>query len=88
MDTNTVSWGDDQFNILQMIGSGVALDGMNGTSLDSILNKFAETTGSNKEGQAIDPNIAIAIKTYLTKMAVSSNNNLLSRLTGAVTNPN
>lgn len=88
MDTNTVSWGDDQFNILQMIGSGVALDGMNGTSLDSILNKFAETIGSNKEGQAIDSNIATAIKTYLTKMAVSSNNNLLSRLTGAVTNPN
>lgn len=86
MDTNSVSWGEDKFGILEMIGANLSLGAMTGDSATELAGKFAETVTSSEN--KIDPKIVSAVQTYLAKMAVSSNNNLLSRLTGAVTNPN
>jgi hypothetical protein len=86
MDTNTVSWGEDKFGILEMIGANLSLGAMTGDSATELAGKFAETVTSSEN--KIDSKIVSAVQTYLAKMAVSSNNNLLSRLTGAVTNPN
>jgi hypothetical protein len=86
MDTNSVSWGEDKFGILEMIGANLSLGAMTGDSADELSTKFAETVTTS--GNKIDPKIVSAVQIYLAKMAVSSNNNLLSRLTGAVTNPN
>ena len=86
MDTNSVSWGEDKFGILEMIGANLSLGAMTGDSATELAGKFAETVTSSEN--KIDPKIVSAVQTYLSKMAVSSNNNLLSRLTGAVTNPN
>ena len=85
-DTNTVSWGEDKFGILEMMGANLSLGAMNGDSAKQLSEKFAETVTSS--GSTLDPKIVSAVQTYLSKMAVGSNNNLLSRLTGAVTNPN
>ena len=86
MDTNTVSWGEEKFGILQMIGSGISLEAMSGNaSIDEIINKFETTVKSNG---SIKPEIVEGIKASLAQKAIGSNNDLLSRLTGAVTNPN
>lgn len=86
MDTNTVSWGEEKFGILEMIGSGISLDVMNGNaSIDTMINNFTNTISSNGN---IKPEIVQGIKASLAQKAIGSNNNLLSRLTGAVTNPN
>ena len=85
-DTNTVSWGEDKFGILEMMGANLSLGAMSGDSAEELAGKFAETVTSS--GNKVDPKIVSAVQTYLAKMAIGSNNNLLSRLTGAVTNPN
>jgi hypothetical protein len=86
MDTNTVSWGEEKFGILEMIGSGISLDVMNGNaSIDDMINKFTNTITSDGN---IKSEIVEGIKASLAQKAIGSNNNLLSRLTGAVTNPN
>lgn len=86
MDTNSVGWGEDKFGILEMIGANLSLGAMTGDSATELAGKFAETVMSSEN--KVDPKIVSAVQTYLAKMSVSSNNNLLSRLTGAVTNPN
>lgn len=87
MDTNTVNWGEERFGILEMIGANLSLGAMGGNSAEELADKLANTVTS-AEGNKIDPKIVSGVKAYLAKMAVSSNNNLMSRLTGAVTNPN
>ena len=85
MDNNTVTWGEEKFGILEMIGSGISLDAMNGANIDQLIDSFTNTVTSNG---TISSEIVTAIKASLAQKAIGSNNNLLSRLTGAVTNPN
>jgi hypothetical protein len=85
MDTNTVSWGEEKFGILEMIGSGISLDAMNGATIDQMIDQFTNTVTSNGN---LSSQIVAGIKASLAQKAIGSNNNLLSRLTGAVTNPN
>lgn len=85
MDTNTVSWGEEKFGILEMIGSGISLDAMNGATVDKMVDQFTNTITSNGN---LKSEIVAGIKASLAQKAIGSNNNLLSRLTGAVTNPN
>lgn len=85
MDNNTVTWGEEKFGILEMIGSGISLDAMNGASISDLIDRFTDTVTSNG---TISSEIVDGIKASLAQKAIGSNNNLLSRLTGAVTNPN
>ena len=58
MDTNSVSWGEDKFGILEMIGANLSLGAMTGDSATELAGKFAETVTSSEN--KIDPKIVIA----------------------------
>lgn len=84
-DTNSVDWADDTVNDFQLRAAGISLGSMSGgpdeaiTQIDMI-NKYLNEKGG-------DAAVANAVRLSLASAAVSANN-LLTRGTGAIINPN
>lgn len=84
-DNNVVNWNQEEINAFQLafavaslnIGTGTQTVGELADKIENVLNN-TETTKS----------LSTALRSFLAKQAVSSQGNLLSRLTGAVVNPN
>ena len=81
-DTNSVTWGQDSMDALQIELANIALKTIDdiGTGVDAT--RQAIDTLANNSGEA-----GTAVKAALAGMAVGKNN-LLSRTTGAILNPN
>jgi hypothetical protein len=84
MDSNSVNWTSDSMNAIQLGFAGVAGAAMGdstaavGKMIDTMSNEF-----TNVGKSALN-----ALKIQLANTAVSSQSNLLSRVTGAIWNPN
>lgn len=84
MDSNSVNWTSDSMNVIQLGFAGVSAAAMNdpkdavGKMIDTMSNEF-----TNVGESALN-----ALKIQLANTAVSSQSNLLSRVTGAIWNPN
>ena len=81
-DNNQVSWSEDKMNALDVELANIALEGIEnlGAGVDAAVqaaNKLAQNAGD----------VGIAVKTALAGEAIQKNN-LLSRTTGAILNPN
>jgi len=84
MDSNLVNWTSDPMNAIQLGAAGVSLGIMKNP--DDAVGKMIDTMiAGSKNGSS---SILTAIKTELAKNAVGSQSNLLSRVTGAIWNPN
>ena len=84
MDSNSVNWTPDSMNAIQLGAAGVSLGIMNDPT--AAVGKMINTM--IVEGKNVSSSILTAIKAELAKNAVSSQSNLLSRVTGAIWNPN
>ena len=86
-DSNTVQWGEDRLNPIETAG---ALSAFNTIGANTPKNAGQEFIYGISEALKIfggDPNTSNAIKAYFAGQAVG-NQNLLSRINGAVLNPN
>jgi len=83
-DQNTVTWGNGQLNPAEIALADAFLKGVTGKVGDafSSLETSMNTVLNNKEG------VKGAIATILAGQAIGSGENLLTRTTGAIINPN
>lgn len=87
-DSNTVQWGEDRLNPIQAAGATTALNTIKSSNPQEMAKNFAfgltqSLTAFEKESESVKT----AIIAYFAGQAVG-NQNLLSRLNGAVLNPN
>lgn len=90
-DENSVQWGEDTLDPIQKAGVGIAMNTMNSNGdVNSVVNTFMGSVSQQIQEIATGPNkdnVEKAIKAYFAGAAVG-NQNLLSRISGAVLNPN
>jgi hypothetical protein len=87
-DSNTVQWGEDRLNPIQAAGATTALNTIKASNPQEMAKTFAfGLTQSLEAFTKESENVKTAIIAYFAGEAVG-NQNLLSRINGAVLNPN
>lgn len=81
-DENSVQWGGEELNAIAAYFAGKSFQ-----SIEEGLTVGLKDIGKDIKNMAKDPNYQNALKTYLAGQAVGTNN-LLSRTSGAIINPN
>ena len=81
-DTNTVKWDSDPMNVFDMATQAAALNIMTGDG------QKIEATGKDYASTFNNDPMMKAALSKMSQLAVGSNNNLFTRLTGAILNPN
>jgi len=81
-DTNTVGWNEETFNPAQVVGSSIAISGID-KGLEGIKNAVSAAVNT---GQGYSDDVQKAIIAYFTEQAVGVQ--VLPKLGGAVFNPN
>jgi hypothetical protein len=84
-DNNVINWNEETMNPFEYGAAIASLNMMTGTSPAQITEELIDNVLKNSD---LPPNLATAFRAYAARMAVSSQGNLLSRLSGAVINPN
>lgn len=83
-DTNTVKWTDDSMNAFEMVAQGSLMQFFkNAKSAEDVTKIAGNAFNTLDNGETVN-----SVLTKLASAAVSSNNNLFSRLSGAIVNPN
>ena len=85
-DTNMVDWTNDQMNPLQAFASA-GLMGMDRKTVAGTVNNLLDTAKKLAVDDEISGPLGTAVKAYLIQEAVGTQN-LLSRATGSIANPN
>lgn len=85
-DFNSVTWDEVPMDIVDMTGQLIGLKLMTEGAKEAT--EIANTVKSKIQDKAISDAIGSAMATFVAQKAVQSNNNLLTRITGAVLNPN
>ena len=88
-ETNSVDWGGDKINALQLAAAGVAMEGITKIgNLDIVgaLKGMVDKAGEEINAALGDPETKQAVAAYFAGQAVGAN--VLTRATGTVINPN
>ena len=88
-ETNSVDWGGDKINALQLAGADIAAEGIQGFGNLDIVGAVGGMVGKAKDelSKALeDPATKQAVAAYFAGQAVGAN--VLTRTTGTVINPN
>ena len=86
-DRNAVDWGHQELNVLQARAAGLGLAMARQSSLGDAMNTAANALGQAYNELSQDDNITKALQVWLVGQGVGAQN-LLSRASGAIANPN
>lgn len=83
-DTNSVQWGDDRMNAFDMVAQGALMNFFkNAKNEKDVYDTFSKALGAVNNDES-----ATAALSGIARAAVNSNNNLFTRLSGGIINPN
>jgi hypothetical protein len=89
-DSNTISWTDDKINIFEMALAGISAGIQEGIGIDKILDGIIEQTLDNNEKMVLE-GMKTGMIAWMARKASnpgSDGDSFLSRMSGAIINPN
>lgn len=87
-DSNRVNWNEDTVNIFDLGSQTFGMGVMEANDLSAQINKVTDTIKSKVQNPTIKDGLAAILTTQAAQKAIQSQNNLLSRMSGAILNPN